>query len=396
MNKKEIAKKINSFAMALVIMTPAYMIFLESLLNIERNNSLVIMAIIILIEIFISTILGRTFILNKISIGIVTIVSILYIFSINNFSLYSYSLIQFGFYFLVPAYILFQRLNIEDVIKYIIYLSYPMVLKINDMVSVTNVGLGQGDMYNIYAMVPFILASIVHFIHFRKHSTIMVKIGYILNIYYFLSVALSAVRGYFLVFIFYFFLELLRFLKARISKRKYYSFVVLVLFIAISGSLFLTEILAWGLNILQPIIGDDVSFIVKMSILLDKGDITNGRISLWQNAIECFMESPFWGHGFGGFYLWNPVYPYPHNFVLQLLTDGGILFGFIPIVVILVGLICIFSGKLEKEGYEGILFLSALSIPQLSLSGDIWKSAPLWMTVFFYCRYFFDRSLNKW
>lgn len=381
-------KSYNSFAVACALITPAYMLLFEALLGISRRTGLAIMALLIFGCIVMALILIRKIKSEKNILWIVASFSLLYILSFNNMKQIHYSIIQFGFYFLLPAYLMQQDIDFEKILRYEVLLSLPMVLRLESLLEITNWGLQQADMYNVYAMVPFVLASFSHFLHYRKNSLLLVKIGYILNIYYAVRISINAVRGFLIAIICYIVLEILYYLKIKNTAKNYKVIIALLGILFVFCVLNFSSIVEESVWLLQKIVGGEWGFLTKMERLIERGDLSNGRIGIWKNAILCFSESPIWGHGVAGFQVWNNLYTYPHNFILQLLTDCGLLFGAFPIYVAIKGLYTVIEAPIEKHTHIFAVFLTASSFPPCLLSGDMWKSCALWMTLFFYCKFF--------
>ena len=384
---QEIGKNINSLATSVALITPAYMLLMEALLGMTRNNTLVIMAVIIMACVIVAWIFSRKILLNYTSFGIILLFCLLYLISIPNFQRIGYSFVQFGFYVLLPSFLMSQELNYERILRYIIIFSFPLILALDDLMGITNVGLKQADMYVVYAIVPFIVAALSHMIHYRKDSSYLIKLGYIINLYYAIRVSINAVRGFLIVIIVFLAIEIICKLKLNNSKLKYRLIFVAAFLGSLLIALNFNVCLVAFLHLLQKYVGEDWSFITKTLILLQRGDLSNGRLKIWEDAIRCFADSPIWGHGIDGFQLWNNYGTYPHNFILQLLTDGGILFSIAPIIVVIKGMAAILGTRYQerKRLFFGLYLVSIGMTPSL-LSGDMWKSCALWMTVFFFCK----------
>ena len=95
----------------------------------------------------------------------------------------------------------------------------------------------------------------------------------------------------------------------------------------------------------------DYSFISKLfsksTILLESGDITNGRLYLWTETYKLWLEKPIFGHGINvlaGYYGLST-----HNSYLQVLAEAGV-FGFLSLITTL-----IFSLKTSCSIYKEIL-----------------------------------------
>lgn len=94
----------------------------------------------------------------------------------------------------------------------------------------------------------------------------------------------------------------------------------------------------------------------------DVGSLSN-RLSQWTHAIELMKDNPFIGVGVGNYKLTLPGYvsPYPHNIILELLSEHGILIS---------ALICfIFAASVYPFQWEYVALFFFLLIC-MSFSGD--------------------------
>ena len=75
---------------------------------------------------------------------------------------------------------------------------------------------------------------------------------------------------------------------------------------------------------------------------------------------------------------------YPHNFVLQHLFEGGILFATIPTYLVCRHFYEVIFGKIENKS-EFVLsaMLLCQCIPKQLFSGDAWFNTTLWMMIAF-------------
>lgn len=394
---KKISQKLYNYVWAVFLMTPIYMIMFDLVLGVSRSNFLAIIAAIICLFIILAIFLERKIYLNQNILIILFMLALIFVLSIRNFNIIDYSFIQFGFYIIIPALLVFHEINIQEVLRYLIYLSFPLILGLENILTIQNYGISQADMYNVYAMVPCILASLIHFFHYREHSNICIKIGYLLNLYYLYRVEINAVRGFWLVFLFFVALEIMFLLQKNNSKKNYDIIVLVVTVILVLVILNLSEVLMFAVSTLQSVSDIELGILTKTVILLERGDISNGRFDIWESAINCFFNTPILGAGIDGIAIWsNGTIAYPHNFILQLLVDGGILFGFFPIAISLIGLYNLVMRKVKNnEIMIFSIFLTSASIPIALLSGDIWKSSTLWLTIFFYAKYIVTRKVKR-
>ncbi|POP30226.1 hypothetical protein C3B58_22430 [Lactonifactor longoviformis] len=126
----------------------------------------------------------------------------------------------------------------------------------------------------------------------------------------------------------------------------------------------------------------EVSALSKMYRMIGLGNVTNNRNELYIYAWNGFLESPLWGNGIGGFSVNHGGWT--HNFVLQILYEGGIAL-FIIIIVPLVKIVVFFiNGKqVTNEEYSLFALFFCTSVPRLLFSTELWNTQGFWMLLAF-------------
>lgn len=395
MNLKISSEKVYSFLWALVLITPAYMVFFESYFGLQRELSLAIIAGVILCCSVLVVSYTHKVEVNRVILVAIIILSIHYLSSLYLEQI-NYSFVQFGFYVIIPAFLVCQKVNFERIFYYLILLSIVFVVGLNKMLIVTNIGLNQADMYVTYSFVPCILASFVHFFHYRRKKNLLLKIGYILNLIYLLKVGITAVRGFWFTILFYIISEIIFYFKKKVNRKTFiivlYFAIALILYVGVN----LSQVLKTIFLLFKNVANIEIGFLLKTARLIELGDLTNGRIGIWRMAMECFFEKPWLGWGIGGFSRWtNGRIAYPHNVFLQFLTDGGIIIGLGFSLIIIIGLCKIYFNMKKNNLIPIAVFITAISIPMGLLSMDIWKTSTIWFAIFFYIKYIFRNEEVK-
>ena len=122
--------------------------------------------------------------------------------------------------------------------------------------------------------------------------------------------------------------------------------------------------------------------IQKMYSGIIADNITNNRIELYKFAWKGFLSSPIWGHGIGAFAVKHGGWP--HNFILQLLYEGGILlFTLVMIPFCRIVLAVMKSNSLTTTDYAMFVCLFATSVPKLLFSSELWKVQVFWLLLAF-------------
>ena len=118
-------------------------------------------------------------------------------------------------------------------------------------------------------------------------------------------------------------------------------------------------------------------FVNKMMDLAAENNLSNGRDKLNQITLDGILERPILGHGLDR-YEANTGQIYPHNFILQILYDGGLFF-FLLLIPIAVKKIFEKFKNADKNDYAIYSFLLFASVPGAFFSQDLWNLSILWL-----------------
>lgn len=171
-------------------------------------------------------------------------------------------------------------------------------------------------------------------------------------------------------------------------KKNTWLYLVLPLVIALNFSFFLhltADIFknyGWEAMALDRIIALD-----------ELGALDSGRGEITRAAWRGIADNPIWGHGMSASEKFTDQ-SYPHNFLLQLLLDGGIILFIIIMVPFVLRLV-----KVKKTCfYDELTLLSALffaSVPAALFSLDLWENATFWLFMGFLFSKRFHLSFQK-
>ena len=230
-----------------------------------------------------------------------------------------------------------------------------------------------------YSMLVPVIANLVYIRYFFMQENKLMKFALLpitaINIFYLVQMTMFGSRApvlcvlLLIASLFLFFVENS---AIRIRKGRVFIIVACVVVVALS----FTQILQAISNYLAQF---DISLNVidKFLRLDDSGDMTNGRGDIDKVVWEGIWQSPIIGHGTSQFER-NTGIVYPHNFILQMLYDGGIILAsivFVPVVRSLLQK----KKLISKEEFILLLCLFFASVPGALFSGDLWNSIVLWM-----------------
>ncbi len=112
------------------------------------------------------------------------------------------------------------------------------------------------------------------------------------------------------------------------------------------------------------------------------GDISNGRIGIYKLALTEFLNSPIVGNGIGTFTI-NGEHSYPHNVIIQMLYESGIIYTIILCIPVAVFIRRLFNRGLDDANKIVAMFLLCLSFIGLMLSSYYWNQQAFWLIVGF-------------
>ena len=218
-----------------------------------------------------------------------------------------------------------------------------------------------------YALLPSTIAFLYFF--FKEH-----KVLYLLL--FFLSVVLFMAwgsRGALLVIILYLLLNL-------IKKQNWLLLIIFSLVIIVSWG-FLMQLLEDFLYMVADLTGARK---IESLLRLVSGDVemleaSAGRDVLFQRSIQLFIENPF-GCGVG-YWSVDPIMNglYPHNILLQIATELGIVGLLFFIVCFILMIIKLFSFNNDSFLFWGMLF--SIVFGRLLVSSSFWERPEFWLIV---------------
>lgn len=223
-----------------------------------------------------------------------------------------------------------------------------------------------------YSVLPMLLTLIIKIVLYKNKSW-KEKILMLATLPYFYFVAIYSSRGVYLACISCFVL-------CELIKPTTYKRVFILIIILMVGIIIVLNALTILYSIQSLLNSYNISFkIIDKNIrLLEQEDLSNGRDMIYSVAMDEINEKYILGNGIGQF---NIRYgTYPHNFVLQLMHEGGIVLTFIYIIPILYGIYAILIKKNISQNMKILLiFLFSASIIRLCISYEYWKEPFFWM-----------------
>ncbi len=269
------------------------------------------------------------------------------------------------------------KYNVEKITRYtsliLLILIYPIIVLLQTNISVYSDSLGMGISY---ALLPPAVTAIIHLLYFRKRNDYLMYAAYLFSAYILYQIIVRGIRGSILCILILFFFVILNHERFRSSFNIRRGIILIVVFIGLLNIDYIFSFIANGLGSL----GIHIRFIEKTIALGNVvGDVSNGRNNIYSVAIRDFIDSPIWGKGIGYFPELHGM-NYPHNIVLQVLGEGGLLLG-IPIIGLLIRIVYyLIFGKLSDHNQRAyIILLASITIPAAFVSDELWNYQLLWL-----------------
>lgn len=108
---------------------------------------------------------------------------------------------------------------------------------------------------------------------------------------------------------------------------------------------------------------------------------SSGRLPIYQESIEVFKKSPLIGYGLYGYFSNISFRGYPHNFFLEILLQGGLIY--FSLWILFIGFIAIKLYHLIKSDEKNLilLYIGLLPAVMLMFSGSYLSNGLFWFIV---------------
>lgn len=232
-----------------------------------------------------------------------------------------------------------------------------------------------------YAILPLLVAGILHFTFYRKTADAFEKILYIVCCCFIIQFVVMSYRGALLsLFIAFFFAFRYFGREQKLSIKQQLAFLCLALIALVV--IFNWQAVLHFISLELSKRNIRIAAIDKALYLLSVSgtEEDHSRISIWVQALQGIADLPIFGHGLSTFQYYTGIV-FPHNFVLQVLYDGGVVLG-VPLIWILLSGLKKMFGKIKEEYPDKFAFLIMLccsSIPRAIVSAECWRILALWL-----------------
>lgn len=293
--------------------------------------------------------------------------------------------IQFFIVFTIIAFMVPSIIAVDEVIfmRTVIYLSILGLPFVNAIfVFDYNGAISMGNSYAFLFPVMTIIVYITHYFNSDFwYFKILDIVALVANaVYFFMMIAFGS-RGPIVCILCYLAYRLIITETPsyiRIRKGRFVLFMIL-------GIVFLLNfipILVFISDVIESVFGVNLNFIDKFIRMNYDGDLSNGRESIIEDTIKGVLDSPVFGHGCDLYHM-NHIDIYPHNFILQMFYDMGIVISLIFLFVLIRKFLRHIQLCFNKDKYILMILLCFASVPGALFSADLWSNVVLWL--FFGC-----------
>ena len=320
---------------------------------------------------------------NKSALFIAVYLLIWYLLTIIIYQVPRVSILFFIVYTIFPLTIpSFIRIDGKLFVKEIMIIPFCGIFFLDNLLSQKTVDTAEsGNLMGLsYTLLVPIVANILYLFSYfpkdDKKNKMPILFFSLPNIAYAMQLFQFGSRGPFFIVLF---LPLVLFMLYRTERRKIIIkpiFVVLACLLFTIMHFYFFPILEFISNISQSVFHVRIEAVEKFLLYNEMGMIDNGRDYIAKTAVQSICENP-WGYGLDQFYN-NTGMIYPHNFILQILYDSGIILGSLFIILLI-------SKTIEKwknyrfNEFSVFLLLFFISVPSALVSHDLWEIGTLWL-----------------
>ena len=333
---------------------------------------------------------------------ILLLVLILYFFTrYTSGGEHNYSIIQLLFYAIIPILATTIEIKTEYVLRYAVYMSFLTIIGLEGFFHIRWSGVEQADMGKVYSLVTVLTCTLFHIRYYRNKSNLFMKLCYLYNGYVLVRVLMVANRGALLAILFTIYVAFIYKFDDSGQMKRQTTKKILIISITIAVSLVIAnnlgEIIDWAIGVCSDLFGSAPAALRKMRLYIRADDVSNGRSDINEVVYKAIKESPIIGHGLNMFMPYtNNAYPYPHNFILQYLFEGGILFAALPVFYSVGALVKVLLSQVkQKEQFVFVAMLVCQCFPKLLVSTNVWLVTAIWMLVVYSANNLFDSSRKR-
>jgi O-antigen ligase len=143
---------------------------------------------------------------------------------------------------------------------------------------------------------------------------------------------------------------------------------------------------AGAILVVQLVPGQNVSRTLFFLLGSSQDSSSNGRSALWGTAWHAFTSHPLFGLGTGGFAGVDPLNLYPHNLLLEVLAELGIVGGLLVLGTIVLGssrLVATWrtTGPVDRLDAAIVAALLVAALANAMFSGDVTTNSSVWLAL---------------
>lgn len=369
--------KRNSVLYAAFISVTIICSIISTLISIPR------ISVVVTFILFMAAIINNRTVSYKLAIGILSCGITISIFWVNLLLNFSNVLIEYLIYFIVFGItgFYFNVIKIDEKLVYkTLYIVYGIYLVL--YISIIRAPFLEAENYSsiqmgkAYSFLPIILLTIIIIFFYKEYRNKIFYLGVGAAALYFMTVD-CVTRGVLVAIAMLFIFVMIAVQKTALRKLALFLLILVGCLFVIYNVI---DILYLSKKITNEI-GIEVGAIEKALWQFEtRGTMDNGRDKLISQALLLIREN--WVTGFGiGYYEQMNNGIYPHNIILELMTEFGVIGTFVILLILGKGIfLCMDNSKIRRNDDKILgLFLFSISIPQLCFSLSYWLLPSFWL-----------------
>ncbi len=308
------------------------------------------------------------------------------VFTIIWYNYTQMSLLRLFTFSVFPMLLFLYDFNPKKVIDYTCYFA-PLTLFIQKALFEISGNFDQMHMGYSNAVAHLSIACMFELAYYRKENKNKIYMNFCIasGLFLMLRLLIQSTRGTFLTLVVAFMVvQITNFdengnLRKQVSKKVILALVALIIIYNFSAIFNIVERQFEVMGVSLP------SAFQKTIDAIASDDLDHGRNELSIFTREHIIQRPIFGYGTQMFDYYNREFSYPHNCILQLLFENGIVGSAYIILNLLVGMASTLLprdsvGKDELLARQLIMFTS---LPMLLYSDEMWIYPAFWMFLMF-------------
>lgn len=290
---------------------------------------------------------------------------------------YFVGFLVYGFTILILPLQHMDYKKIFQIVQAIGVMVLPFYLNYNYGYTITSIGeFDDGDLMTMsYRILPYPISALCSLLQNKKRITKVIS-AFVFLSYSILLLGMGA-RGAIISIVFF---AALFFLFARRKNKNSILNSIVTIVALLLIIIFYSDIIVWLHDFLSIHNLYSRTIDRMYSMLVSGGDMSSGRLDFYLIGMDEFLSSPFIGNGIGAFDNFSGTFP--HNIIIQLMVEGGLLFLLPFLYVFYMGLRSLWINRLNSSYNLFLVFIFCSGVVKLFFSQHLWGSQFCWIFIY--------------